>query len=134
MEMRIKIEKEIPRQVLEDIFVTAIEGGSNYWYFLSDDAIAKIRKAVSVESEPYLSIAISKAILDFGVNVPINDAENEKEVLGTISKTTMQDRLQLLSDDAQYKYALESELNEEGDAYSSDIVFQYLSFGKVIFG
>jgi hypothetical protein len=134
MEMRIKIEKEIPRQVLKDIFVTAIEGGSNYWYFLSDDAIAKIRKAVSVESEPYLSIAISKAILDFGVDVPINDAENEDEVLGTISKTTMQDRLQLLSDDAQYKYALESELNEEGDEDSSDIVFQYLSFGKVIFG
>lgn len=132
--MRIKIEKEIPRQVLKDIFVTAIEGGSNYWYFLSDDAIAKIRKAVSVESEPYLSIAISKAILDFGVDVPINDAENEDEVLGTISKTTMQDRLQLLSDDAQYKYALESELNEEGDEDSSDIVFQYLSFGKVIFG
>ena len=134
MEMRIKIEKEIPRQVLEDIFVTAIEGGSNYWYFLSDEAVAKIRKAVSVESEPYLSIAISKAILDFGVDVPINDAENEEEVLGTISKTTMQDRLQLLSDDAHYKYALESELNEEGDADSSDIVFQYLSFGKVIFG
>lgn len=134
MEMRIKIEKEIPRQVLEDIFVTAIEGGSNYWYFLSDEAIAKIRKAVSVESEPYLSIAISKAILDFGVDVPINDAENEDEVLGTISKTTMQDRLQRLSDDAHYKYALESELNEEGDADSSDIVFQYLSFGKVIFG
>ena len=134
MEMRIKIEKEIPRQVLEDIFVTAIEGGSNYWYFLSDEAIAKIRKAVSVESEPYLSIAISKAILDFGVDVPINDAENEDEVLGTISKTTMQDRLQLLSDDAHYKYALESELNEEGDADSSDIVFQYLSFGEVIFG
>lgn len=132
--MRIKIEKEIPRQVLEDIFVTAIEGGSNYWYFLSDEAVAKIRKAVSVESEPYLSIAISKAILDFGVDVPINDAENEEEVLGTISKTTMQDRLQLLSDDAHYKYALESELNEEGDADSSDIVFQYLSFGKVIFG
>lgn len=134
MEMRIKIEKEIPRQVLEDIFVTAIEGGSNYWYFLSDEAVAKIRKAVSVESEPYLSIAISKAILDFGVDVPINDAENEEEVLGTISKTTMQDRLQLLSDDAHYKYALESELNEEGDADSSDIVFQYLSFGEVIFG
>ena len=132
--MRIKIETEIPRQVLEDIFVTAIEGGSNYWYFLSDEAVAKIRKAVSVESEPYLSIAISKAILDFGVDVPINDAENEDEVLGTISKTTMQDRLQLLSDDAHYKYALESELNEEGDADSSDIVFQYLSFGKVIFG
>ena len=132
--MRIKIEKEIPRQVLEDIFVTAIEGGSNYWYFLSDEAVAKIRKAVSVESEPYLSIAISKAILDFGVDVPINDAENEEEVLGTISKTTMQDRLQLLSDDAHYKYALESELNEEGDADSSDIVFQYLSFGEVIFG
>ena len=134
MEMRIKIEKEIPRQVLEDIFVTAIEGGSNYWYFLSDEAVAKIRKAVSVESEPYLSIAISKAILDFGVDVPINDAENEEEVLGTISKTTMQDRLQLLSDDAHYKYALESELNEEGDGDSSDIVFQYLSFGEVIFG
>ena len=36
MNIEIKINQTIDREVLEDIFVTAIEGGSNYWYYLPE--------------------------------------------------------------------------------------------------
>jgi hypothetical protein len=130
--MTITINQEIKREVLEDIFVTALEGGSNYWYYLSDEAKKLIRDAVPRSEDPYLSTAILKAI-EKGVEVPINDAEDEEEVLGTISLKTMQERLQKLSRSGNSD-ALMAHINEEGDGDSADIVFQYLAFGEIVFG
>lgn len=130
--MTITINQEIERQVLEDIFVTALEGGSNYWYYLSEDAIKLIRDAVPKSEDPYLSTAILKAI-EKGVEVPINDAEDEEEVLGTISLKTMEERLQSLANSGN-RNALISHIDEEGDADTAGIVFQYLSFGEIVFG
>jgi hypothetical protein len=131
--MEIKIIQGVKREVLEDVFVTALEGGSNYWYFLPEESIKRIRKAVSKEEDPYLSTAILKAILDHNVKVPINDAENEEDVIGVITRGTMQARLQLLADSSN-KWALEKHMREEGDADSADIVFQYLTMGEVVYG
>ena len=128
-----EIKTTISREVLEDIFVTALEGGSNYWYCLHDDAVKSIRKAVPKEEDPYLSTAILKAILDHDVKVFINDAENEDEVVGVITRGTMQSRLQILAD-SECKWALDKHRREEGDADSADIVFQYLAMGEVIYG
>ena len=128
-----EIKTTISREVLEDIFVTALEGGSNYWYYLHDDAVKSIRKAVPKEEDPYLSTAILKAILDHDVKVFINDAENEDEVVGVITRGTMQSRLQILAD-SECKWALDKHIREEGDADSADIVFQYLAMGEVIYG
>jgi hypothetical protein len=130
--MTITINQEIKREVLEDIFVTALEGGSNYWYYLSDEAKKLIRDAVPKSEDPYLSTAILKAI-ERGVEVPINDAEDEEEVLGTVSLKTMQERLQKLAE-SKNRDALVSHINEEGDGDSADIVFQYLAFGEIVFG
>jgi hypothetical protein len=132
--MEIKIETIVPREVLENVCVTALEGGSNYWYYLSEGAVKLIRKAVPKNEDPYLSTAILKAILDHDVEVPISDAEDEDEVVGYISKKTIQERIQKLSKDDSYKWALERELNGEGDADSSDVVFQFMAMGEVVFG
>ena len=130
--MTITINQKIEREVLEDIFVTALEGGSNYWYYLSDEATKLIRNAVPKSEDPYLSTAILKAI-EKGVDVPINDAEHEDEVIGTISLKTMQERLQKLSRSANSD-ALMAHIKEEGDAETADVVLQYLAFGEIVFG
>lgn len=132
--MEIKIETIVPREVLENVCVTAIEGGSNYWYYLSEGAVNLIRKAVPKNEDAYLSSAILKAVLDHNVEVPINDAENEDDVLGYFSNKTLQERIQRLSEDDSSKWALENELNGQGDADSSDVVFQYITMGEVVFG
>jgi hypothetical protein len=124
---------EIPRQVIENVFVTALEGGSNYWYFLNKDAIDAIRKAVPKDVDPYLSTAISKAILDHGVEVPVSDVEDEESVLGVISLKTINERLTALANDKSYKWAFDAEMKEEGDAESSDVWFQYMAMGQVDF-
>lgn len=128
-----KLEIELSREVLEDIFVTAIEGGSNYWYFLSKDAVKRIRQAVSREQVPYLSVAMLNAVLDHGVAVPINDVENEEDIVGWISIETMQQRLQDLYN-SENRWAIERHINEEGDADSADVVFQYMTMGEAIYG
>lgn len=134
--MTITINQTIEREVLEDIFVTALEGGSNYWYFLSSNATKLIRDAVPKSEDPYLSTAILKAI-ERGVEVPINDAEDDEHdedgVIGTISLKTMQERLQKLSRSANSD-ALMAHIKEEGDADTADIVLQYLAFGEIVFG
>lgn len=128
-----KLEIELSREVLEDIFVTAIEGGSNYWYFLSRDAVKRIRQAVPREVDAVLSTATFKAVYDHGVAVPINDVENEEDIVGWISMETMQERLQALLNSGE-KWALEAHMEENGDADSADVVFQYLAMGEVVYG
>jgi hypothetical protein len=128
-----KLEIELNREVLEDIFVTAIEGGSNYWYFLSEDAVKRIRQVVRKSDEPYIAVAILKAVLDHGVAIPINDVENEEDIVGWISIETMQQRLQDLYN-SENRWAIERHINEEGDADSADVVFQYMTMGEAIYG
>jgi hypothetical protein len=130
----INLNVKVSRKVIEDVCVTAIEGGSNYWYFLSEDAVKIIRNAVPKDEDPYLSTAIVKAVLDKGVAVPINDAENEDDMIGLFSKATLQGRLQKLYEDDNYRWALEKEMSEQGDGETSDIVFQYMTMGEVVYG
>jgi hypothetical protein len=128
------ITKEISRDVLENVFVTAIEGGSNYWYCLSNEAVKVIRSVLSKTEEPFMSIAVLKAVLDYGISIPISDADNENDIVGVISRNTMQERLQKLSEDDSCRWALEAEIDGHGDADSSDVVFQYITMGEYIFG
>ena len=139
MKMMITIQKEIPRDIVENIVVTALEGGSNYWYWLTEDTIKRVRRFVSKEDEPALSLAIFKAVVNSFAVVQVHDKESigeddeVTELLGEISAYTMQERLQKLANDPIYSYALDQELNENGDALTSDIVFQFLVMGECIF-
>ena len=128
----IVISKTIPTEILENVFVTALEGGSNYWYYMPDESVAKIRKAVPRNTNPFISLAIVKAILEHGVEVGINDAENEEEEIGVISLKTLPERLQKLAD--EQPDAFNAEMQEEGDAETSDTWMQYMTLGEIVYG
>ena len=130
--MEILIKQEISREVLENIFVRALEGGSSHWYHLGKDAINIVRSHISREYEMHLAFAIFKAVYDKGAMVPIRDVKKE-EVIGYLSKETFKYRLQKMADD-NYDSILMSEIKEVGDAKTSDLVFQYLALGEIIYG
>jgi hypothetical protein len=131
--MQIKINKEVSRDVLENIFVTALEGGSNYWYYLTERSVKKVREAIPKTEEECLSIALFKAVIDKGISVPFYDAEDTEELLGIISLDTIQKRLQKMIEDGNERHLL-NEIDENGDAESSDAVFQYLVMQEIVFG
>jgi hypothetical protein len=122
------------RDILENIFVTALEGGSNYWYYLPSKEVKKIREAVPKSEEPALSMAMFMAIFDKGVEVAIHDLENPEECLGTISLDSIMQTIKTSSDDENFSRFWEAELNEDGDGESSDVIFQYLVMGEIVFG
>jgi hypothetical protein len=65
--------------------------------------------------------------------VPINDIENPSEVLGTLNKSELPLRLNKMIEDGNGD-AIFSEIREEGDAETSDIIFQYLVMNEIVFG
>lgn len=122
------------REQLENVFITALEGGSNYWCYVSPEAISLIRKAVPKDNDRYLASAMLSAILDYNVEVPINDVDDIDDVLGVLTKENIEYRIEKLKQDDSYSHAIQAEIEEYGDADTSDIVFQYLLFGDVVYG
>ena len=131
-EIKIKINQVVSREILENIFVTALEGGSNYWYYLTERSVKKVREAIPKTEEECLSIALFKAVMDKGISVPIYDAEEPEELIGIISLDTIEYRLQKMINDGNGDHLL-TELSENGDADSSDAVFQYIALSEIVY-
>ena len=130
---REKIEKrktkKITKQDIIDLFVTALEGGSNYWYYIP--TIPAGVRQIKTETGMATSEAIGEYILRGG-NIQINDAEDEEEVLGTVDMTSLLEAIDLLKSD--YTHAYENIIDEEYDADDADIFFQLAVMGEVTFG
>lgn len=133
MTIKVKQEITITRKILEDIFVTAIEGGSNYWYFFDDTACKKVRDVIPESVDPYFATAVLRAVLDKRVAIDVSDVETD-EIIGSLDVNLFKRRLQDLFNDESCRQALLNMINEDGDASDADIVFQYLIMGEVVYG
>lgn len=133
MTIKVKQEITITRKILEDIFVTAIEGGSNYWYFFDDAACKKVRDVIPESVDPYFATAVLRAVLDKRVVIDVSDVETD-EIIGSLDVNLFKRRLQDLFNDESCRQALLNMINEDGDASDADIVFQYLIMGEVVYG
>lgn len=132
--MEITIKTTITREMLENIFVTALEGGSNYWYWINSEDIDQAFKLCESDSSRFItSEAIFKSVYDYGMKFPIYDIESiDDGPIGLLDRDTFQQRLQLCSEEVPW--SIQSEISDNGDSHSSDVVFQYLALGSLIFG
>lgn len=124
-----EIKLTIKDDVLANIFVTALEGGSNYWAdILSQDADKVIN---AVPNKPF-AIALYEAVMLKGMKVDVCDVD-EREVQGTLDWEKIEKRLGNLAS-SDHAWALFDEILERGDATSADICFQYIVMNQVVFG
>lgn len=129
--MKFKVELEIDNETIEDVLVTALEGGSNYWYHLSEKTVDSIKNhTISMEGEP-LSLRFYKAI-NHGMHIPINDAEHYTDVLGKIHTPTIQRAFIKMHND--YPENLENIREGDFDAEDADIFFQLAVLGEIVYG
>lgn len=126
----LSINIPVDNDAMENIFVTALEGGSNYWYEIQDYTLEIVR---SVEPDGPLSIATWKAIAEHGAEIDVYDAESE-DILGTLTYDSIKDRLQLINDEGQALVCMMNIITGDYDAGDADAVFQYLVMGEVAFG
>ena len=130
--MKIQATFEIEDDRIETLFVSALEGGSNYWYWLNDDSISAVRNIVSRDEDPCYSTAIWTAIKR-GAHVPIYDAEDyNADPLGTVTQESVKSALETMARD--YTDHFNDLIGESDDAITGDIFFQLATMNEVVFG
>jgi hypothetical protein len=117
-------------QIHENLVVTALEGGSNYWYFLGEDSIAIIKNATKY-SKQSLSVRTWNAVKN-GAIIPIYDVEKQSKKIGEFSLQNIERGENILV--KKYPHDLAEIVTEEGDANTADVWFQLCTLGKVVYG
>jgi hypothetical protein len=120
----IKIEKtfEISNQDIEDLLVTAFEGGINYW---CDKVIIK-EYPESLEDKNMLA----SDILAHGAVLTLCDAESSDKWDLTLDKFTQGLKMHL----ENTEYSSMEDLMDSYDANDADCIIQYAIFNELIFG
>lgn len=132
--MTIDLKLDVSREVLESIFITAIEGGSNYWYYIGEEAVKAINNVCPRASGMAFSERVFTAVYDYGVDVALHDIEDiNGEPIGVLSKNTFKERLENCANEGNM-WDLQQEIDEQGDAATSDVVFQYLALNDLVYG
>ena len=128
--MKLKLELELSYETFEEIIVTALEGGSNYWYMLGDTKGIPKRNDMPDK-------AMSQRMA-YGLwhnkdsQIVIWDAEEEDELLGVLTYDSVREGMQLACKD--YMKQINMMISEDYDAWTADTLFQVLVMGEVTFG
>jgi hypothetical protein len=121
--------QEISYNLFENILVTALEGGSNYWYTLDLTDLGEERNKYL--NEP-LSVRISKMIWYDRINLRVMDAEEEDVLLGEVNIATIKTAFEKIC--SQYPETYLNLIQENFDADDADVFFQIATMGEITFG
>jgi hypothetical protein len=113
---------DITEEDIENIIVTALEGGSNYWLGLDKKCPAVQGKP---ENEPW-STWVTKILLDGGT-VRLYDVEDSEEVW----ELTLPKLLKGIQHNTERSGAGDKDC---WDAIDTDCIVQYAIFGKLVYG
>lgn len=134
---------QITKDQIVDVFVTAIEGGSNYWYYILD--VPKEVTYMVKQEDMAFSEACGKHVLNGGEltiydveevgdmeDVGNDYAQDKPEPLGTINMDSLLDAINIMKRDYPERY--ESIVMDEYDAEDADVFFQIATMGEIVYG
>ena len=148
--LKVKLDIECPISEIDSTLNTAFEGGSNYWYNLNHDDIAKAKgwlqeKIVKGELKrnPEVHYEFMDAIYQGykdGIRVyDINEMEhdedyNDDNCLGVITMDKIIEGLKECAKQDSENFNQHFPEYNNGDVCSADVVFQYIVMKDCIFG
>ena len=115
-----------------DLLCNAFEGGSNYWYMITE--IVK----PTVEAKPwgddeYTPSYISVPFSTDGA-VMIGDMEDEDTESQRLDRAAIARGKRIMEQDERYSHHFADVLNENDDADTGDVFLQLCLFGEVVYG
>ena len=125
--IEVKATVRIPEQKINDMIVSAVEGGCNYW------AMFKFPNNYKEKYQNYYEIPMQ------GGEIEVFDIETD-ELLGVISKVTIKAGLQLMADRKDVKGKQVSARHfknlatDNEDAETADVFMQLSVMGEIVYG
>lgn len=123
-----KMEIDIPDDYIIDVITTALEGGSNYWYYLPHTDHA--RKWFPDSNQP-LSQMIIKAVLQHDEKFIVYDLET-KECIGSLTQNNIKRGIlfyinHMIEMEDRFTFDLAM------DAGEADMLFQFIVLGELVY-
>lgn len=125
------LNMNITDQRREDMLVGALEGGSNYWCFLSDKACDIITK-YSTPPTYHIGVGIMWKAIQAGETIPIHDNEDRKTKIGELDLEAIKKGEELMLKEQPEHFA--NIISENDDAETADVWFQYCVLGGIVYG
>ena len=122
--MKFNIEVEITNEQIENLIVSAFEGGSSYWMVYDVNPIIKDFKWNSSE--------YAAQIINGDVEINVYDAENPDDLLGRLNTHTILTGLKTMCKD--YPTHFTDIINDNIDADTGDVFMQCAVMNDVVFG
>lgn len=127
-----ELKVDISNEHLTELFIMALEGGSNYWYYIDTTDISVVNKVFSPDDRQMMSTSekVVKAILEGKVpHIPIYDQEELDEVLlGHFSLDSIRNGVRKMSE--ENLGLLANAMMDQFDGYDADSFFQYCVMGE----
>lgn len=120
------MEKEKKLEYIEYLLTDALEGGSNYWYYLRNEDLPSKKPGVLMVDAILLSLTKENGSLD------VYDAEDEDELLGKLTLESMLGAFDLMEQNWPSHY--DDLLNDNADASTADVWFQLAVMKDIVFG
>ena len=128
--LKISISQNISLEHFEEIIVTALEGGSNYWYSLSPN---DFEDNLEGKKEEPLSSRIAKTLYnDPKFQMKVYDVEEDNFELGIVSQESMLKAIEIAYE--KYNWVYEDLIQGNGDADTADALFQLATLGELVYG
>ena len=140
-----KMDVSIPLEAIEEVLVTALEGGINYWGCLDGEDISVFHKWFEEKIEAgelkrdenihyrwmdtmFQGCPYKIAVYD------VEEDDEDEEPLGYLSMENIGKGLQLAMRDYPSVYAQHFPEYDSGDVISADVLFQLMVMGDVVYG
>lgn len=124
------VRTEVAPQQVSDQFVTALEGGSNYW--LQACSPSRETKAKATAESPWYADA---QVFDGEFSIRLtydNPNDGDQYVTKQIGKDDVRRGLEVMAE--KYPWHFGDLTAETGDVITADVFLQCVLFGDVVFG
>lgn len=125
---KVNVDYRLDYDVFENLIVTALEGGSNYWLDYESRLNPKVKELYP--DEP-LSIAIAKAVFYNDITIVFTDAENEDETFKLKSKNVEPEVRKMIK--KGYSDVFMRWIEGNFDATDADVIFQHIVLRELTF-
>lgn len=131
-----KVNLEVNDDLIKDLIITALEGGSNYWYDLDKEDLNKVKAHYHPEvrcNKPFAEM-IAEKVIENKIKIAIYDveSEDEPEKLGILSFESIKTGLRLMLTHSPIQFG--DIFSETYDVYTADTLLQYAVMGKIVYG
>lgn len=136
--MNIEIKQEIPLNRIADLLCGAIEGGSNYWYMITDKVEPTEWTFWDTHNEDKVKYLHLYPLNEGGAlmidDSKMNEDERELQEPVRVDMAQVKKGLELFSQSQEYAHHWRDFMSENEDGITCDVFLQFCVFGKVIYG